>query len=187
MTTVTNSNDPLLNPDGSIAEASAIEFQLVSTTDLQPCEGWSTGNNGTIVTTTVTALTNPAGLFSVDLWPTSLLYPAVVYRVRSRSGLFRMFYASLGEASPTTLKTLRISQIPLTSAELSALETHLQSGQHLPPGGSTGQSLVKVGDASYAVGWSNVAGSGGDLSNVVVSIVAPANPVEGMVWVQIPA
>ena len=187
MTTVTNNGDPLLNPDGSIAEESVIEFQLVSVEDRQPCEGWASGDDGTIVAAAVLVTTNAAGIFSVPLWPTTLLAPVVVYRVRSRSGLFRMFYASLDTVSPTTLKALRSSQMPLTNAELDALETHIQSNRHLPTGGSTGQSLVKVGAGNYAVGWSNAGGSGGDLNNVVVSVGAPSNPVEGMVWVQIPA
>ena len=135
MITISNTNDPLCSPGGIPAASSIIEFRLMSIADYQPCEGWDTVTGETISMSPVTAITDADGEFTVSLWPTSTLSPELLYQIRSRNGLFRTFYAPV--VVDCTFEELKASSNPLTAAQLSALQLHLLSGSHLPPGAET--------------------------------------------------
>ena len=158
MITISNTNDPLCSPGGIPAASSIIEFRLMSIADYQPCEGWDTVTGETISMSPVTAITDADGEFTVSLWPTSTLSPELLYQIRSRNGLFRTFYAPV--VVDCTFEELKASSNPLTAAQLSALQLHLLSGSHLPPGGNANTVLQKISGANYHTRWADAVLSG---------------------------
>lgn len=129
MVTITNTDQPFVSATGSGSSritGSIVEARLVSIHDRQPVEGWDTVTGEMITMLSVEAVVSSGGLISLSLWPTTLLAPGVLYRFRSRTHLFREFYASVPDVPAMTWKGLRASAIPLSVPELSAFQQHLQ-------------------------------------------------------------
>lgn len=87
--TVVNTGDPITTPDGSLKSGLDITFQLVDAATRHPavlCDAAEDGGE-LVVGDIITATTDEAGQFSVELWPNNRGEIATLYKVRLPSGV----------------------------------------------------------------------------------------------------
>lgn len=182
---ITNLGDALTFPNGTPIAGVRVRFTLINSTTSLPTDGWDTFTKERVAGQ-VEVTTGPTGEFpNVPLCPNDRLTGTTQYLCQVFMNGVTSFKASLptGDLSNIAWIDFMAQGVPLTPAELSTLQTHINNtGMHVYPAGQ-GNKLLRINTAGTAVEYVNeepvhISTLGGtiDLSNTWFSSIIVSSP-----------